>query len=355
MEDCHVLAASDNNYLVGLYTTLASIVVANNLKDRFVFHVIDLGIHPEQKTKLQSFFKKFENVRLDLHTVDLSVFQGAKTGRLGLPAYARLYMGHVVASPRCIYIDVDFLAGRDLREIWNREMDGNIFLARHEDATFSGGAYSSLAADCPFEPKENVAHYRYFNTGFLLCDLDAYRRERVFEQALGLIQTHGDKCTAWDQTLLNYICRGKIGTLAPEWNTTGGSIEVLGENTNYHFFNARKPWDYTAHSPSVALWKLFYKIFIRSDFPHTPPWKARMRNLAFHLRTLALYIAPDAFAFIEQTLHPQARQVYDIKRLYYRHYRDNRLRGGLDPASREIYRRKKKQWRELAARFAGHF
>jgi len=356
--EIHILAQSDNNYLAGLYTTLTSVVVENNLKDRFVFHVIDAGIHSEEKIKLESFFKKFGNVRLEFHTVDLSVFQGAKTMRGSLAPYSRLYMGQIVDAPRCIYIDVDILVGRDVRELWEMEMNDNIFWAKQEDHNFSEGKPSFLPRDCIFEPMENVAHYKYFNSGFLLCDIEAYRNAHVFEQAVNLIQTHGDRhrieSKTCDQGLINYICRGKIGELAPEWNMPE-AIVPLTENTNYHYLSPKKPWNAAKFFPSDKLWLLFYKTFIQSDFRYQLSWKAKMHHLAFHLRNLLMGIAPDTLSAIVQKLHPKRPYVYHMKRRGYHYYRDNLLRGGLDPVSREVYLCKEKQWKAFAARLPAEF
>lgn len=339
-ETIHVLVASDNNYLVGLYTTLTSIIVANQLQDSFVFHIIDMGI--KDNAMVRKFFEKFKNVKCEFHTIDPSVFQGANIGHGGLAAYARLYMGNLIATPKCIYVDLDILIGRNVRELWDMEMNCNVFYAV-EDSYLFGGTYNTLANDCPFEPREHVEHYKYFNTGVLLIDLDAYRHCQVFEEALRLISTHGKQCKCWDQTLLNYICRGKIGSLASEWNIHAG-LTPLEENTNYHYIAKKKPWNYERVAPSAKLWKLFYKIFISDWFHYVPSRKARKHNMLFRLRNIFVAAAPNTLSWLSQKICPQDCTGCMARRNSYRYCRETFFTKGLDPVSRDVYACMKRRW-----------
>ena len=342
----HILAASDNRYLVGLYTMLTSCAVSNNFEDALVFHVIDTGIHEAELPRFTEFFKRFPNVRVEFHKVDEALFKSCTLKfRGGISAYSRLTMGDLLAGiQKCIYIDVDILVLRNVRELWDIPADGNILMAKVDDYWY-GNDHNTLANDCPYAPKEEIEHYDYFNSGVIVCDLDAYRRTGVFQKMLELLMSHGH-LTSGDQPVINYVCRGKIGKLPYESNVLASLAPQAAGDYNYHFTGLTKPWKYAGFGTGGKLWTLFNSVFVRKYFRYNPPLGLRLKNAIFPFRSLFGALFPSVFCFfIRQN---EGKEMAEVKRECFLKYRNNLSRGGLDAESYAYYMKKKKEWKSVA-------
>ena len=341
----HILAASDSRYLAGLYVTLASCIVSNKFEDELALHVIDTGLKEVEKQQLGEYFKRFPNVTLMLHAMDEKLFASRPAAYRGnISTYARLAMGELLSVPKCIYIDVDILVQCNVRELWDVPMGDNIIMARMDDYPFlDGAAPNTLANDCPFAPKEDVEHYRYYNVGVLVCNLDAYRACNVFAQALQLLSSHGHLVMFADQPVLNYICRGRIGEISVRWNT-----RVLPEplqECNYHYLSHKKPWNYVRAAPGAKLWRLFNDIFVKEFFPYTPPIRIRLQNIIFHIRSCVAMLMPSVFCFFIK--RREGVSLANVKYKCFIYYRKTIFRGGLDSESRKYYETKKCEWQRI--------
>lgn len=280
----HVATTCNDNYVQGLAVTLVSAIVANRAKDIFSFHIFDSGLSESNKQIIASLlFDHSPQSELEFVRIDQRLFGGLlEDYGGGYSTYARLLIGQLDAVDRLIYIDSDFLVMQDLSEAWSMSFEGNILLATRDNDTLDGRP-AMLNSDCPFAAHSEVEGYPYFTCGFLVVDLIRWREENVEMECFQRIKGYEKQLKAWDQTLLNYVLRGRIGTLDAIWSLSCGWKEIP-EGCNIHFISKQKPWNSFSFLPAYKLWSLFHRMFISEVMPLPLSTEAVLRGTLMHIR-----------------------------------------------------------------------
>lgn len=130
---------------------------------------------------------------------------------------------------RIIYADMDIIFFNDLIDIYEMDLGKNVIAA---------------------VPTRTD---KYFNSGFLLMDLDKIRKEKIYDKWIKESQTHDYKNP--DQDVLNYTLKGRIAFLPLKYNfqLSHGSrifkiyseteIDDLKHNlVTLHYSDYIKPW-----------------------------------------------------------------------------------------------------------------
>ena len=165
--------------------------------------------------------------------------------------YYRLLAGQMLPDglSRVLYLDPDILVINPLRELWETDMQGNMFAA----AAHTGKT----------ELANNVNRIRlgtdhdYYNSGVLLIDLERCRSEVAPDELFAFVREHRRELVMPDQDLLNAVYGDSILPLDDAlWNydarnfnnyvlrSTGGQdMSWVMENTAIlHFCGKAKPW-----------------------------------------------------------------------------------------------------------------
>jgi lipopolysaccharide biosynthesis glycosyltransferase len=105
------------------------------------------------------------------------------------------------------------------------------------------------------------------------------------ESLLAFMQKESARCRYADQSAINWVLRGQIGVLPPEWNAFGnsidtGSVEAYPGQVNIHYASGLKPWKRPLPSLSHKLWWRFTRSFVP---------RARMANPFINPRNLLRY------------------------------------------------------------------
>ncbi|MFQ6723881.1 MAG: glycosyltransferase family 8 protein, partial [Clostridia bacterium] len=91
-----------------------------------------------------------------------------------------------------------------------------------------------------------VNEYKYFNSGILVMNLDAFRKEKLEEKFIYLLNNYNFGTVAPDQDYLNVLCKGRIHYIDKAWNKMPVSNEGFDEKdlklVHYNMF--QKPWKY---------------------------------------------------------------------------------------------------------------
>jgi lipopolysaccharide biosynthesis glycosyltransferase len=116
-------------------------------------------------------------------------------------------------ATRLIYLDSDVLVRADLGPLWREPTELAVAAVRDlKCPTFATGLPHAIAAlgVAPETP--------YYNSGVLLLNLDAWRRENLTQRATGYIHDHGTTIKFADQDPLNAVTAGRVHELDPVWN-----------------------------------------------------------------------------------------------------------------------------------------
>ena len=166
------------------------------------------------------------------------------TRQYPLITWARIQMDRILPETvaRCVYIDTDVLVGADLAKLCAMPLQENIVgMVQNTGLNADGARYVESLG---------LTAKTYYNSGVLLMDMDAWRREHARE---GLMARRGTLPVTLhfpDQDLLNIYFAGRILPLAECWNMRDAAAQPDGNVL--HFAGSRKPWAFRGHEEMPA-------------------------------------------------------------------------------------------------------
>lgn len=250
MDDIKLLVTLDGNYIPPLQVLLTSIH-ASNPGERITLYLVHSGI-PEKKLSALEPLCALYGIGLRPVTVNSKLFEDAPvTKQYPQEMYYRLLAPQLLPGDvhRVLYLDPDTLVINPLRPLWETDLGGNIFAAAsHKGKTelVSGINQVRLGTES-----------KYFNSGVLLIDLDAARREVVPKEIFAYVERHARELVLPDQDVLNALYGERTLELddavwnydARNFNTyllrSGGECDldwVLAHTAVLHFCGKTKPW-----------------------------------------------------------------------------------------------------------------
>lgn len=202
-----VVYASDRNY-----ARLTAISAVSLLKHNPGARIVLLGynLEPEAKELVRSRVEMaggaFEY--RDLSAALEKLKEGGCNGYTSYAAYARIFIPDVIDDvKRVLYLDGDTLVNGSLQELIEIDMCGKPF---------------ALAVDCvPFAYKRVInqpLEAPYFNSGVMLMDLDAWRKNNCTRRFLDELAHPGGPNHLGDQDTFARLFPGETALLPPKWN-----------------------------------------------------------------------------------------------------------------------------------------
>ena len=255
--DIQVLLAGDAGIVPGLFVVIASLATNCDPTRKLVVNFMDTGISDEDRAALSRFATTFPRLVLKMHKVDMTPFHGVNAYRGSYGAYARLLVQRYVDASRVIYVDTDFLFLKDAATLFDQDMGDSVVLATRTPMI------PTLADDCPYLPANEVKGEPYMNTGVLLINLELWKESHFEQIILGLL-SRPVKLPFADQTLLNFVMRGRWGELDSSWGLLQIHDTDMPSQTNFHFGGGGvKHWKKGCHYSSVPIWWAYYDRFVR--------------------------------------------------------------------------------------------
>lgn len=258
----HVCFACNENYRKGLWVAAGSLLRSNREHD-IVIHILDGGLSASSIHQLRRIATRVHSRHeIHLHAFDESVFAGATLGPgTSHLTYARLLVGSLLPEiPRVIYLDVDILILGDLIDIWDATSE-NTVIAGVQDFIVQ-----QLGDDCPWPITPEEFSRPYMNGGLLRIDLDRWRKLDLEEKALRLLSRDPTVCQFWDQTILNYLCRGRIHCLSRRYNRPPERLEEISGGGVLHYLAPEKPWAVWRPDPAFRLWRESWRRLVGPRF-----------------------------------------------------------------------------------------
>lgn len=254
--------AADDGYAMPLAAALESALASRRPAEPprpVEVHVLDGGILPWNRARIRRTAARHRHVSLTFHDMAGTVTSRIRHRFYASAAWARLAIPRVVAGRRrALYLDADVVVRADLAPLFDTDLGGRPLGAVVDAWHGHLGRSMQLGPHLPELGAPPAAPY--VNTGVLLMDLEAFRRERISEACLELV---GDYPLRYaDQDAINVVLADRVKLLDPRWNqqhtfhempdrwlveTSGlaGSPEALAELRAAPFvvhYTGRKPW-----------------------------------------------------------------------------------------------------------------
>ena len=262
--------AADARYFYGLAVALAGVLHNSSGLDHACIHIVDGGLSPRQRNRFRRIVSRSpaRGIMLNYHVIDAARFTGMRRMYRSAHCYARLLLPELL--PDCdevLYLDADICCGADIHEIWRTD------ISKAAAAAVRDTSVMDLRNDCswPFSTAEGDDE-RYFNSGVMKINLAYWRQHDISIRALSLAIAEPEKCTFWDQTVLNFLLHGAI-----RWLPGGYNIQDCHERPtevdaaefryqNLHHVSIRKPWLQHSSRTTFRHWRSCYAAQV-SRFP----------------------------------------------------------------------------------------
>lgn len=270
VEDVHIIYGSDENYIEPTFVSAASAIVCNVRPCRLIIHLLDTGVYDSSWdafcSRLKALGKAVEFVR---HKIDSDRLKGLSAYKGSVATYARMFVAEIVQDVDwAIYVDGDTLWLGDACDVLRYKDDTKLIIGaldpsdpyRDSNIEFRWFEENGLKVN----PNE------YVNVGFMIVNLRLMRESNVPEKCRAFLSKIPKPRFA-DQTVLNYVCKGAIGKLPPQWGVFSfchTNVDIT--NGALIHYACDVPWRRMkiAHlfSDVVMLWFYFGKIALKEDY-----------------------------------------------------------------------------------------
>lgn len=302
-----VACATDNHYAMPLAVTM--LTAARHLRpgSRMELFLLDGGLSDENRGRLQ---ESWANEPLDVHWVkpDRSLVDDLVTSHHISPvAYFRILLPSIMPDEyeRVLYLDSDLLVLDDLCDLWEEPIESHWCLAIPDIACPFVDAKRGLenfSKASPYlaslNPIRNYDEFgidprsKYFNSGVLSINLDAWRHHQLSHKMLDCLREHRRFVWCWDQYALNAILSGNWRELPLRWNLGSHAYEFPSEQCSplsseefvsasedpsiVHFTTEFKPWHFGIEHPYRSR---FFEYLDETAWagwrPERPPFRLR--------------------------------------------------------------------------------
>lgn len=244
----HIVSNSDAKFLPGLEVAVASAVAAASGAFDYHFHIIDGGLPENALDDLAQTIAAI-STRRGMHAtlaplaIDQTRLHALPERRGSRMTYAKLVLPEVLHDhDSIIYLDADVLCFAGLENVRPPENEAQWLLAGARDF------FSVIEKDCPWidQVPPDERKLPYINCGIMWMNLKGLRTMDFTDRAISARAAVGN-ARQGDQSVFNFLCRGKSFILPPQLNhfTAIGSALPLCEGNldlNLHHIGSPKPW-----------------------------------------------------------------------------------------------------------------
>jgi len=304
-----VISTADDNYAQHLGVMLYSLFINHLSDEKLDVYIIDGGISPENKYKLEVIGKEF-NTPITFLKIDKKIYQNFKISHhINHSTYYRVSIPELIESSikKVIYLDCDLIFKEDISKLWEVDIS-EYFIAAVENPKFNRYAVLQI----PINSK-------YLNAGVMLINLEKWRQYNISSKVLKFIENNLDKIILWDQDALNAILYNKWKELPPKWNQQTIMFEIDVSETNFtkakfteaienpaiiHYTTSSKPWHYMNEHP---LKNEYYKYLKKTPWRRYVPLDKNFINI---LKKISKKILPK---FMINFIRPIAHNILNKK------------------------------------------
>lgn len=263
------LLVTFNRHYIEPFKTMLHSLLCNNPGESFRIWLMHSNIPQEELTNLIEYCSA-RGVLLTALTVEPEVFANAPVSRqYPQEMYYRLLAPRLLPENlnRILYLDSDILALNPLRPLWAVDLQGKTFAASSHTGVLdlmSGVNRIRMNTD-----------HDYFNTGVILIDLAAARRNVRLEDIFDCVRNHSAGLLLPDQDVFNFLYGSDTLPLPDSvWNydpryysgyllRSNGQCTldwVMNHTVFLHFCGKKKPWNASYSNRFASLYKHYMSL-----------------------------------------------------------------------------------------------
>lgn len=259
-----IFFSCDNNFVKYTVVSLKSIMSNASREHNYKVHILHNDIAEELQNKIkamgdENFEICFDDVMPYLESVSASL---PIRDYYSKTTYYRMFIAEMFPEyDKAIYIDSDTVVLGDISELYHKEPGDNYVGAAREQAMVQVDVYGTYV-----EKVLGIDRNNYFNAGLLLINCDAFRKNKILEKFLELLDVYNFVVTQ-DEDYLNILCHNKVLWIEQQWNT-----EVFGEipydESTFkllHYIMVSKPWHYKDCRYGEYFWKYAKETFVYEE------------------------------------------------------------------------------------------
>lgn len=207
-----VFCATDENYAPFASLMMKSVLMHT---DSFIdFYIMDGGIKEKTKELILKDLKQYPNK--ELHFVDMKKYdlnQFLDVSYYSVNMYSRYFIPAIVPHlSKVIYLDVDIIVKRDIKELFQQDLEGYPLTALCETKYYNAKIGNRLKRVYSF------FNGQYFNSGVLLMDIPKLIQMDFTNKAVCLTTAINDRIDCPDQDVLNILFENNYKQLDITYN-----------------------------------------------------------------------------------------------------------------------------------------
>lgn len=227
--DLHIAFSSDNNYVAHLGVAIISLLENNRKLNIINIHVLDNNISFENKERL----KEIVSNKASIYFYELSELLGKLDKQYNIPktisisAYARLFLSDILDEniSKILYVDCDALFMDSLEKLWSIDISQNSVAGVLDHVGIQNKLKIGLKKD----------DY-YINSGFLLINLEKWRKTNALKQMLNFIESKNGNVIHHDQGVINACFEDDILILPPHYNVMTSFFDFRDVESIKHYY-----------------------------------------------------------------------------------------------------------------------
>lgn len=256
-EEMNLLFSVNKKFLDELKDMLFS--VAYNNKRFLNVYIMNIELDDDDINFLSKFVAerchgKLIPLKFDISSIKNMPVTDDEGDYFGLEAYARIFSPYTVSEDvkRLLYLDADMLCNENLEELYDMDFEGNCIIACEDKGI---DLETKKRLDLPMD-------YQYINSGVLLMNLEALRKEYTEEELVSLILSQSKILNYIDQDFINKNFKNKIKIVSNKYNFLTKDLDISKVDYKpaiYHYAGSVKPWHDNVNRFSEELLAPYYE------------------------------------------------------------------------------------------------
>ncbi len=279
MQEISIVVASDDQYAQHGAVTCASILVNHKGRQPVHFYYLSDNITESKAAAIAATVNGL-NGKITFILVGNRTVNAFTSGHVSKAAYLRLLIPELlpIDCQKAIYFDTDLVVLDDVQQLWEYPLNSNPVGAVPDLGILSSRRMQRQKAETiGVQPGE-----LYFNSGVMVMDMAAWRRENYSQQVIACVEKVNFR--HHDQDGLNKVFHRNWQPLPLRWNvippvftlplkilrnTTwrAVAIEAAKNPAVMHWAGRYKPWEFP---PSGAFNQLYYDYLEKTTFADAP-------------------------------------------------------------------------------------